>query len=171
MVKEEIYFCGCCLINIYSATSHQLLSFPSKLVLWAACQEEVYCSWQGTWISNYQIPALIAITWTPKQGELLEKNVISAKEMLLPIACLNTSESRPMISSVLKSPSICTKRAESYCMLLCKHLTLALAQIREFSHFFIFPQAAFWFFKNCNITWKSSRNNECSLNLTSSIAF
>lgn len=33
---KGIYFCGCCLINIYSATSHQLLSFPSELVLWAA---------------------------------------------------------------------------------------------------------------------------------------
>lgn len=49
----------------------------------------MYCSWQGTWISNYQILALIAITWTPRQGELSEKNVISAEETSLPTACLD----------------------------------------------------------------------------------
>lgn len=122
LAKEEISFCGCCLINIYSATSHQLLSFPSKLVLWAACQEEVYCSWQGTWISNYQIPALIAITWTPRQGELLEKNVISAKEMLLPTACLDTySKQTPDKFTFLKMAcQSITKDAKSLCVLLCK---------------------------------------------------
>lgn len=51
----------------------------------------MYCSWQGTWISNYQIPDLIAITWTPRQGELLEKNVISEAGTLLPTPCLDTN--------------------------------------------------------------------------------
>jgi hypothetical protein len=74
--------------------SHQSPSFPRELVLWAAHQEEV-CSWQGTWVPNYQIPGLIAITWTPIQGELLEKNIISEAGTLLPAPCLDTNTKQP----------------------------------------------------------------------------
>lgn len=66
------------------------LSFQVNQFLWAA-RQEVYCSWQGTWVSNYQIPDLIAITWTPRQSELLEKNVISEAGTSLPTPCLDTS--------------------------------------------------------------------------------
>lgn len=66
--KEGRGLFQCCyLISIRTATSHQSLSFPSVLGLLGSTSRDMYCSWQGTWISNYQIPDLIAITWTPRQ--------------------------------------------------------------------------------------------------------
>lgn len=63
----------------------------------------MYYSWQGTWISNYQIPDLIAITWTPRQGELLEKNVISEAATLLPTPCLDTNTKQNTDKHIVKT--------------------------------------------------------------------
>lgn len=87
----EVYFCAGCLINITLPLHIHVWPLRVNYVLWAAHQEDGYCSWQGTWISNYQILDLIAITWTPRQGELLEKNVISETGTLLPTPCLDTN--------------------------------------------------------------------------------
>lgn len=92
-------------LNQHLNCRSHLLSFPRELVLWAACQEEVDYSWQGSWVSNYQIPGLIAITWTPRQGELLEKNVISEAGTLLLAPCLGTNPKQSPVSPHLcRSP-------------------------------------------------------------------
>lgn len=68
---------------------------PGELVMWAAHREDEHGPWQGTGLSNYQSPGLIATTWTPRQGGLLDRNVISETGTLLPSPSLgpNTEQS------------------------------------------------------------------------------